>query len=253
MKLFLSAVLAVMFFSGCGIRFNGKSKAAPSHDQWTTLVKKHVNAAGFVNYKGFIAEKTALQSYLDLLSANAPGKSWNEQDKIAYWLNAYNAFTIKLIVDNYPVKSIKDLGPKNQVIFINTPWDKKFFKIDGRSMTLNNIEHRILRANFTEPRIHFALNCASVSCPKLRKEAYVGSKLDAQLTEQAREFLADRSRNEVDAKTPKMSAIFDFYGKDMTKWTGKTLIQYINMYAPVKIEETAKLQYLDYNWNINEQ
>ncbi len=253
MKLFLAAFAFLLIGTGCGIHFKGKSSTPPNHDQWTALVKKYVDADGMVNYKGFIKDKEALQKYLDLLSANPPGNKWSKEDKIAYWLNAYNAFTIKLIVDNYPVKSIKDLGPENQVIFINTPWDKKFFKIGGRTMTLNNIEHRILRRNFTEPRIHFALNCASMSCPKLRREAYVGSKLDAQLTDQAKEFMADKDRNQITASNPKVSSIFDFYGKDMTKWSGKSLIDYINMYAPTKINAGATLEYLKYDWSLNEQ
>ena len=120
-------------------------------------------------------------------------------------------------------------------------------------MSLNNIEHRILRKNFEEPRIHFALNCASMSCPKLRREAYDGSKLDAQLADQAKEFLGDKKRNEISASNPKVSSIFKFYGSDITKWSGKSLIDYINIYAPVKINAGAKLQYLDYDWSINEK
>ena len=118
-------------------------------------------------------------------------------------------------------------------------------------MTLNRIEHRILRQEFREPRIHFALNCASLSCPKLRREAYDGSKLDEQLTEQAKEFLGDKSRNQLDPKTPRLSAIFSFYGKDIKKWSGKSVIGFINQYASVKIDENAEVDYLDYNWNLN--
>lgn len=253
MRKILVFAFITMLLAGCSsIHFNGDG-APPSHDEWTALVKKHVNADGLVDYKGFIDDKVKLQSYLDLLSSNPPGKSWMNNDKIAYWLNAYNAFTVKLIIDNYPLKSIKDLGPKDQIIFVNTPWDIKFFKIDGKTMTLNRIEHRILRKEFTEPRIHFALNCASMSCPKLRREAYVGNKLDEQLTDQAKEFLRDESRNKISASSPKVSSIFKFYGSDMTKWSGKTLIGYINQYSPVQIDADAELQYLDYDWSLNKQ
>jgi hypothetical protein len=252
MKNILTALCMLCFFSSCAIHIHGKDKPI-SYEQWTALLKKHVNEEGLVDYKGFITDKKELQSFLDKLSANPPAKDWDKNEQIAYWLNAYNAFTIKLIVDHYPVKSIKDLGPKHQIIFINTPWDKKFFKIGGKTMTLNRIEHRILRSEFTEPRIHFALNCASLSCPKLRREAYTGKRLDEQLTEQAREFLRDETRNQPRVKNPKLSAIFDFYGKDMRKWSGKTLIAYINQYSPVKISEDADIEYLDYNWNLNEQ
>ena len=247
-----SITMLIFFITGCGIHITGKN-SVKKNELWTSLVKKHVGADGLVDYKGFIADKNKLQEYLDTLSANPPEKNWSDNDKIAYWLNAYNAFTIKLIVDHYPVKSIKDLGAKHQVIFINTPWDRKFFEIGGKTMTLNRIEHRILRREFKEPRIHFALNCASLSCPKLRREAYDGSRLDEQLTDQAKTFLSDKSRNEIDAKTPKLSAIFDFYGKDITKWSGKSLIEFINQYAPVKIAADAELDYLDYNWNLNDK
>lgn len=246
--LFVSWVL----ISSCGIHINGNGKVQ-SHEGWTALVKKHANADGFVNYKGFIKDKAQLQSYLDMLSANPPAGDWTKEDKIAYWLNAYNAFTVKLIIDHYPLKSIKDLGPKKQIIFINTPWDKKFFKIGSKTMTLNRIEHRILRRQFREPRIHFALNCASISCPKLRREAYEGAKLNAQLTDQGKEFLRDEKRNQPSAKDPKLSSIFDFYGMDMKKWSGKTLIQYINQFSAVKINEDAEIEYLNYNWNLNDQ
>ncbi len=239
-------------FTGCGIHINGKGPVV-SHDQWSSLVKQHVGADGLVDYKGFIADKAKLQSYLDLLSENPPARSWSENDKIAYWLNAYNAFTIKLIVDNYPVKSIKDLGGKKQIIFINTPWDIKFFKIGNKTMTLNRIEHRILRSNFEEPRIHFALNCASMSCPKLRREAYVGNKLDEQLTDQAKDFLRDDSRNQITKENQKVSAIFNFYGKDMVNWSDKTLIGYINQYSPVAIAEGTELQFLEYDWSLNDK
>ena len=256
MKYFSGAVfitaLTLLLSSCFPIRFKGKTEPV-KHMAWTKLVKEHVNAEGLVDYKGFIKDKTELQGYLDYLTANPPGESWTREEKIAYWLNAYNAFTIKLIIDHYPVKSIKDLGPKKQIIFINTPWDKKFFKIGNKTMTLNRIEHRILRKIYKEPRIHFALNCASMSCPKLRREAYEGSTLDAQLTDQAKEFMRDPKRNQPNASKPKLSSIFDFYGMDMKKWTGKTLVAYINQYSPVQIKEDAEIEYLDYDWSINEQ
>ncbi|MBI5857563.1 MAG: DUF547 domain-containing protein [Sphingobacteriales bacterium] len=242
----------VWCMSSCGIRISGKGPVI-SHEKWTNLLRKYVGNDGLVDYKGFITDKAELESYLDLVSKNAPAKSWSENDKIAYWLNAYNAFTVKLIIDHYPVKSIKDLGPANQIIFINTPWDKNFFKIGGRTMTLNNIEHRILRHSFTEPRIHFALNCASLSCPELRNEAYDGKTLDAQLTDQAIRFLSDSTRNQPNGGNPKLSSIFNWYGGDMKKWSKLSLVQYINKYSPVQINENANIDYLKYDWNLNEK
>lgn len=253
MKFIITIFVLPFFLNSClPIHIKGNDNLL-SHEAWTVLVKKHVGADGLVDYRGFIKDKTELEAYLQKVSDNPPPLSSSNNDKIAYWLNAYNAFTIKLIIDHYPVKSIKDLGGKHQVIFINTPWDRKFFKIGGKTMTLNRIEHRILRRDFTEPRIHFALNCASLSCPKLRREAYDGSKLDEQLTNQAREFLKDTSRNQVREDPPQLSAIFNFYGKDMTKWSGKSLISFINQYSPSMLKENVKAEYMDYNWNLNER
>ena len=144
-KLFLAVLLAGVLFSSCfPIHIHGKN-GLMTHEAWTALVKKHVGADGLVDYKGFIHDKAQLEAYLKQVSDNPPPDNATKNDKIAYWLNAYNAFTIKLIVDHYPVKSIKDLGGKHQIIFINTPWDRKFFQIGGKTMTLNRIEHRILR------------------------------------------------------------------------------------------------------------
>lgn len=251
----LGIIFLSLILNAClPIKFHGnQNKPLPSHAPWTAIVKKYVNEAGLVDYKGIKDHKNELQPYLDSLTANPPADNWTDNEKIAYWLNAYNAFTVKLIIDNYPLKSIKDLGPKNQVIFINTPWDEKFFKIGNKTMTLNRIEHRILRKLFTEPRIHFALNCASMSCPKLRREAYEAKTLDAQLTEQAKEFLSDPARNKITAEQPQVSSIFKWYGKDMTKWSDKSLVAYINQYAPVQIKEGAELSFMDYDWSLNDQ
>ena len=119
MKNIATAVFSLISLSSCAIHIHGNAIPV-SNEQWTALLKRHVNEAGLVDYKGFIKDKAELQSFLDKLTSNPPAKDWSDNEKIAYWLNAYNAFTIKLIVDHYPVKSIKDLGPKHQIIFINT-------------------------------------------------------------------------------------------------------------------------------------
>ncbi len=252
MKQTFFLLVMVISISSCipSLKIRGKG-AVINHSEWTALVKKYVDDDGLVDYKGFISDKPKLEAYLKKVSENAPAKNWTEQDKIAYWLNAYNAFTVKYIVDNYPVKSIKDLGAKKPVMFVNTAWDNKFFEIEGRKTNLNNIEQRILRQNFKEPRIHFALNCASMSCPKLRKEAYEGSKLDEQLDEQTKEFLADKNRNKI--SEGKISSIFDFYTQDFTKWSGKSIPAYINQYSSVKLKEDKPLEFVSYDWSINEQ
>ncbi|MDZ4748847.1 MAG: DUF547 domain-containing protein [Saprospiraceae bacterium] len=252
MKSLILLIVSGIFIAGCGTNPHGKGPVI-SHHAWTKLLKKHVNDEGLVNYKGFVEDKAILQLYLDDLSANPPGDHWSANDKIAYWLNAYNAFTVKLIVDYYPIQSIKDIGPENQVIFVNTPWDKNIVPIGNKTITLNGIEHGILRKRFKEPRIHFALNCASISCPVLRNEAYQGSTLDHQLNDQAIRFFNDPLRNQPDPYKPQISPILNWYGGDLKKWSGLTLNQYINQYATTKLNDDAPLSYLTYDWGLNDQ
>lgn len=223
--------------------------APPSHAGWDVLLKKNVSADGKVNYKGFIRDSVDLNKYLKLLGDNAPDASWTANQEEAFWINAYNAFTIKLIMKYYPVKSIKDIAGK--VPFVNTPWDIKFIKIGKETLDLNNIEHGKLRKKFSDYRIHFALVCASKSCPILLNAAYMPDKLEQQLTDQAKAFLKDPQRNQISASSPKVSKIFDWYAMDFKKGNS-TVIDALNKYAPVKINANAKLEYLTYDWSLNE-
>ena len=224
----------------------------PSHQLWDELLKKHVDAKGMVDYEGFIRDKAQLQKYLDLLSNTPPNtKTWSEAEQLAYWINAYNAFTVKLIADNYPVKSIEDLHPTINIPMVNTVWHKKFFKIGGRESSLDEIEHKILRKQFEEPRIHFAIVCASYSCPPLRREAFTASALNKQLDEQAVSFINDPSRNKLGADNAQLSKIFSWFSGDFTK--NGTLVAYINRYARTKLKPNAKISYLEYDWKLNKQ
>lgn len=225
------------------------AQKVPSHQQWDKLLKKYVNTAGMVNYKGFQSDKSELDAYLKTLSDNAPQKSWSENDQKAFWINAYNAFTVSLILQHYPVKSIKDIGGK--IYKINTAWDIKFITIGGEKYDLNNIEHKMLRRKFEDPRIHFAIVCASMSCAKLRREAYIGSKLEAQLDDQGKDFLNDKSKNRISADKAEISKYFTWYGGDFTK--NGSLVDFINKYSQTKINSNTKISYLDYNWSLNEQ
>lgn len=225
------------------------SQKAPSHQPWDNLLKKYVNASGMVNYKGFQKDKTSFDAYLKLLSDNAPQSGWSQNDQKAFWINAYNAFTVSLILQKYPVKSIKDIAGK--LYKINTPWDIKFITIGGKSYDLNNIEHGILRKKFDDPRIHFALVCAAKSCPRLRNEAYIGTKLDAQLEDAGKEFLNDKSKNNITAAKAELSKYFSWYKGDFTK--KGTLADFINKYSQTKITADTKISSLDYNWSLNEQ
>ncbi|MBO3699684.1 DUF547 domain-containing protein [Roseivirga sp. E12] len=246
-------VLAMLLVFGCSNSkntFAGSVTDAPSHDNWTKLLAKHVRSNGLVDYKGFIADKSDLNAYADFLSENPPAENWSDNEKIAYWINAYNVFTVKLIVDNYPVESIKDLNPRLSIPTVRSIWTKEWFQIGGEDFSLDRIEHKILRKDFEEPRIHFAVNCASISCPVLRNEAYTAEKLDAQLDEQARKFLNDTSRNKITPQRVEVSKIFSWFGGDFKK--GQSLIQFLNKYSEVQIEEKAKVRFASYDWNLND-
>lgn len=250
MRYFLLLFLPALM-SGCKVSDYASDAKPVEHRIWDSLLQKHVTVEGRVDYNGFRADSSRLNDYLDLLRQHHPNKKhWSREERLAYWINAYNAFTVKLVADHYPVESIKDI--KNGVPFVNTVWDIKFIEIEGQTYDLNNIEHGIIRPRFEEPRIHFAVNCAAISCPKLSNRAYTPEKLDAQLTQAAQSFLADEGKNRLNAGAVQLSKIFNWYGGDF-KTGGQTLLAYINQYAPVEIRENAEVSYLEYDWSLNAQ
>lgn len=247
----IALVISVVVFSCQSSTLGMAGTTPPSHQIWDQLVKAHVKPSGLVDYKGFIKDKAKLEQYLKLISENAPDrKTWSKNQQLAYWINAYNAFTVKLIVDNYPTQSIRDLGPKLKIPLIKDVWHYKFFKIGGVESSLDEIEHSILRKEFDEPRIHFAINCASVSCPPLLNEAFMPEKLESQLQKVAFAFINDPTRNKINPDKVQISAIFSWFQGDFTK--KGSLIDFLNQYAKVKIKSNAKVSHLDYNWNLNE-
>ncbi|RTY88636.1 DUF547 domain-containing protein [Flavobacterium sp. RSP15] len=211
-----------------------------NHAKWNALLQKHVSNKGSVDYKGFQKDAVELESYLDQLGKNVPTKSWPKNAVFAYWINAYNAFTVKLILDNYPLISIKD---------INNPWSKKFITLGAKKYSLEEIEHEILR-KMNEPRIHFAINCASFSCPNLSNEAYKSATLDKQLTDAARNFMADNTKNTITKDKLVISKIFDWFSGDFKK--KGSIIDFISQYSTVKIHPKAKISFKEYNWTLNE-
>lgn len=221
--------------------------AQQPHAIWTRLLQGHVAADGIVSYQGFLNDSTELNDYLAWLSSNRPVAESSDEEKLAYWINAYNAFTVKLIVDHYPVQSIKDI--KKGVPFVSSVWDIKFFEVGGEKMSLNMIEHSILRKEFNEPRIHFAIVCASKSCPKLRTEAYAAEKLEQQLTEQAVDFINDESKNYLEEEEIRVSPIFKWFQKDFTH--EMSLKAYIRQYAKHDFGLYAKVKFMDYDWSLN--
>ena len=210
------------------------------HSEWTKILQLHVSESGKVNYRAFKNNRESLKNYLDNLANHAPNKNWSNAETKAYWINAYNAYTIQLILDNYPLKSIKDL---------NDPWGQTFFKINGKMMSLNTIEHKILRP-MDDPRIHFAIVCASESCPKLLNYAYAAETLNIQLDQAARDFINDASKNSITASKITISKLFKWFKSDFTE--GEAFITYLNTYSTLKINPETKINYQNYNWSLNE-
>lgn len=252
MRLMLISILALLLLSCSGsVPTGATGTAPPSHQLWTQLLTMYVRDDGNVNYQGFVQDKAKLQRYLDTLSQNPPDTTtWSEAEQLAYWINAYNAFTVKLIVDNYPLESITELHPTLHVPGVNTVWHKKFFRIGNQKSSLDEIEHQILRKQFNEPRIHFAINCASKSCPPLRPEAYEAGKLEEQLQEQARSFINNPKYNQIETNRAEVSKIFSWFSGDFTRQG--SLQEYLNKYSTVQLKADAAVAYKDYDWSLNE-
>lgn len=204
-----------------------------------------------VDYKGFQEDSAGLQQYLTLLESHHPNDShWSIEERPAYWINAYNAFTVELILKHYPVNSIKAIVNGPNIPFVNSPWDIRFINIQGNEYDLNDIEHGIIRDRFNESRIHFAVNCASVSCPVLRAEAYKAEKPDEQLNEQARAFLSDTMRKKISKDRVVISKIFKWYSGDFKN--NGSLIDYLDQYTETAIADNDEISDLDYNWKLND-
>jgi len=239
------------------------------HTSWTKLLAKHVawNTTATttkLDYAGFKRDKATLNIYLLQLSAVSEPefKKWAPNEQRAFLINAYNAYTVDLVVSKYPnIKSIKDLGS-----LFRSPWSKAFFVLLGEKRSLDDVEHKLLRGskNFDEPRIHFAANCASIGCPALRPEAFKASILDAQLEDQTKRFLSDRTRNrfEKSKDTLLLSSIFKWYGDDFGKGkNSKNLHEFLARYAGslgMTNSEKARLankqiniEFLEYDWSLN--
>lgn len=210
------------------------------HSLWNLVLHNHVSNDGQVDYMAIKSNSINLDNYLKLLSKIKPDASWSKQEILSFWINAYNAMTIDLVLRNYPLKSIKD---------IKNPWSQRLWKIGDKLYNLEDIEHQILR-KMNEPRIHFAIVCASISCPKLQNEAFQASKIDTQLTKATKEFLRDNNRNNINKYSLELSKIFQWFSKDF-KQNG-SLIDFLNQYADIEISDKAKIKFKDYNWNLNE-
>lgn len=231
-----------------------------THSLWDKVLKDYTVRQGkqvYFKYKKLQKDSSPLDKYLTQLEALSEKEftTFSQDQKLAFWLNAYNAYTIKLILDNYPLKSIKDINFSwlkfaNNDWFTFGPWGKKFFKLFGKDMNLDNIEHDNIRKKFKEPRIHFAVNCASMGCPSLHQEAFVGAKLDTQLEMAAMNFLTNKKKNYLKDGTLYVSKIFKWYGTDFDEKHG-TCIEYVikTLKLPAK---NYKVGLTEYDWKLND-
>ena len=252
----LRAVLlgAALAFAGCAAAFDH------SHGEWTALLRKHVVLAegaksSRLSYGAIALERSALQKYLAGLSAVTDGQfnGWSRDQQMAFLINAYNAFMVEKVLARYPdLRSIWDFGR-----FFGNPFRDRFFSLLGSRTSLDGIEHGMLRKRYRDPRVHYAVNCASVSCPMLREEAYVAERLHEQLEEQARRFLSDRSRNRARGGRLEVSKIFEWFREDFEPLDGY-LARYAAFLAdnPGEQEKIAAralpVSFLDYDWALND-
>ena len=224
------------------------SSASVDNRLYAELLEKYVHN-GVVDYQGFRDEEAKLDRYLKILE-ETDTKALARGEQFAFYINAYNAWTIKLILSAYPdIKSIKDLGS-----LFKSPWKKKIARIDGDVMTLDTIEHDILRPRFKDPRIHFAVNCASKGCPPLRSEPYHGDGLDQQLTEMTEAFINDPTYNRLEGNTLYVSSIFKWYSKDFNDDIAGFFRQYAEGDLKERLQKQAgeiDVEYLDYDWSLN--
>ncbi len=251
--------------------------SATADDAFRTVLSERVKGQGLVDYKALKANHQALDSYVRSLAGLDPKsyEAWNDGRKIAFWINAYNALTLKSIVDHYPIRKGGLISgvrfPENSIRQIPGVWDKVSHSIKGKPMTLDQIEHDVLRKQFDEPRIHMALVCAAMGCPPLRNEPYTGDRLDAQLTDQARRLFSDSGKFRIDREneTVYLSSIFKWFGADFArKYSTKEFQQVSAGLRPVMNfaaqhlspadAEYLKTQrytvaYLDYDWSLNEK
>lgn len=235
---------------------------------WDALLKKHVRPlrggqATEVDYAGFAADRARLQTWLTATSkvTRVEFDRWSSPEQLAFLINAYNAWTIELVLTGYPrIQSIKDLGS-----FIQSPWKKSFIPLLGETRSLDDIEHGLIRGSgrYNEPRIHFAVNCASIGCPALRAQAYNAAQLEAQLEDATRQFLSDRTRNRFESGALKVSSIFKWYRKDFEQgWhNASSLGQFLALYSTslgLSAEVASRaaagqldIEFLDYDWKLN--
>ena len=238
-------------------RNDPNSRESIDHTPWDNLLSRHVRTSdqgvNLVDYHGFsTGDRTMLADYITILSG-VPISQFNRDQQLAYWVNLYNALTVRVVLDHYPVDSIRDINI-SPGLFATGPWDKKLISIEGENLTLNDIEHRIMRPIWRDPRIHYVVNCASIGCPNLRHRAYSGTEIDTALDRAATAYVNDpRGVSVVDGKVS-VSKIYDWFIEDFGGSEGMVLRHLQRYAAPelaARLEAIGKLSDVHYDWSIN--
>jgi len=278
----LPILFVLLFFSACANSIKANTSLTPreltsfSHDNFNAILREYVNKEGRLDY-GRLKEKqndTVFENYYASISEYSPDATpelfKDENEKLAYWVNAYNASVIKTVLEHYPINSISDV--KAPFWAFALPEMSGFFlfqrhKFGGAETNLFYLENKVIRARFKDPRIHFALNCASIGCPSLPDEAFLPLRLDEQFEREAKKFFGERRNLYIDKENKKIrvSSILQWYEKDFTSWvnlkTGKSdasIRDYIAIYASSELrafidDDSFTVDYLPYDWGLNNQ
>jgi hypothetical protein len=257
-KLLLPLLLAL---AGCAddaqvVQSQGEVKEAGKfpHAIWTGVLKK-VNKGGFIDYKALLADRKEFDEYLGFLAKYSPDANPDlfprREDKLAYLINAYNAYTMRGVIDRYPLKSVNGIGSLGKGFWIDTAYPIGPLE----TFTLYKLEKKIQEMG--EPRIHFAINCASLGCPRLPEEAFEADRLEEQLAREAKKFVNEERNVQVDGKTVRLSSIFKWYKGDFTDWQEangqpEDILAYVKSMGRA-VPADAKIEHLEYGWGLNEQ
>lgn len=213
-------------------------------DVFNALLKTYVDTEGNIDYKGLRKNRALLDIYLNHLENQIPGRNWSQNKAKAFWMNAYNAYTIKLILDSYPLKKITDIKRKGR-----NAWKIPFAVVGKETYSLDYIEHKILRRWHNDPRVHVGINAASKSGPKFPNYAFTAKNLNSTLELLMKNFINDTSKNKITITKIELSKMFEWYKGDFTE--NNTLIDYINKYSTIKVNDNAEVNFLEYDWNLN--
>jgi hypothetical protein len=228
------------------------SAAEPDYRLWQELLSKHYDPARGMNYKGLKADKAALDRLRQQMAAVDPG-SLSRPEQLAYWINLYNVSVVGVVVDNYPVESVRDIST-DPIVRLNV-FKKPSVKVKGGTLSLDDVEHKKIREPFKDPRIHFAINCAAESCPPIRPEPYVGARIQQQLDDQTRKFLNATVR--VEGDVVHVTKIMDWFKDDFEQWGGGSVPFLKKHLSPDKVKKIGaakkvELEFDDYSWKLND-